>query len=116
MSEQVKPTMIEPKQIKVTEVRDLLKQGYYRLAKDDIGYGSIEAYYGLTPGDVTELFKHPKLRSLKTRIPSFVVVDDTEETSEVVMTNPMVERSTTQKTLEAEITDAEKDLAAKINS
>jgi hypothetical protein len=72
-------------QIRISEVLDLLAQGYTR-TKDTKKYnpeiGSVEEYYNLTPADVKHLFTHPKLVGRKTLTPkvfSFEIEDDTIE-------------------------------------
>jgi len=71
--------------LKISLLREDLKNGLTR-CKDDKNYnpevGSIEEKYGLSKDDVKEVFKHPKLRQLKTipvRIANFVLEDDLEE-------------------------------------
>ena len=67
-------------EIVVQDVLDLLKRGYTRLAKDDKGYGSIQQYYNLTPGQIVQLFKHSKLRNKKTIPPIQLNIVDREAT------------------------------------
>lgn len=62
-------------EIVVQDVLDLLKKGYTRLARHDKGYGSIQQHYNLTPGQITTLFKHPKLKAKKTIPPAFSIID-----------------------------------------
>ncbi len=76
----------EKKQISVKKVLSLLEEGYTRTPdkKGYLGDGkSISEYYGLTPLQVAQVFKHDKLKNKKTRKPkpepTFVVVDDTNE-------------------------------------
>ena len=66
--------------IKVQDVLELLKQGYTRLAKDDIGKGSIQEHYGLNGTQVKQLFMHSKLKQRKTIKPkdSFILIDEEE--------------------------------------
>lgn len=66
------------KEIKISEVLDLLNQG-----KDRAG---IREHYGLTHQEMQSLFQHPKLKNKKPKSqPSFILVDDTEgEVSHVV--------------------------------
>lgn len=64
-------------QVSIEEIKDLLNQGYSRFAKDDQGFGSIEAYYGFqTAAAVRKLFLHPKLKGLRSKVPDFIIVDD----------------------------------------
>ena len=67
----------EAPQIVLQDVLKLLKQGYTRLDKDDLGYGSIQSKYSLSVAEVKELFTNPKLRMKKTVIPkrSLNIVD-----------------------------------------
>jgi hypothetical protein len=77
---------------KVREILALLKQGYTRYAKDDMGYGSIQAHYGLTGVEVKELFQYEKLKARKTIVPKpkMVIIDDEEETIEPAPAEPIV--------------------------
>lgn len=66
------------REIKVSEVLDLLNQGK--------GRAEIREYYSLTHQEMQSLFQHPKLKNKKPKSqPSFILVDDTEgEVSHVV--------------------------------
>lgn len=57
-----------------------LKKGYTRYAKDDVGYGSIQAHYGLTGVEVKELFQDSKLKARKTILPKagLNIIDEEE--------------------------------------
>lgn len=90
MSTQERPT------IKVQEVLELLKKGYTRYSKDDLGKGSIQAHYGMKEAHVKELFMHPKLKQRKTIKPkghAFILIDEEETTSpapeEVIEVDPL---------------------------
>lgn len=67
------------KEVKISEIQDLLKLGYARLKKDDLGNGSIQEKYELTTSQVKDLFQHPKLKGLKVKVPGVTIVDDTPE-------------------------------------
>lgn len=68
------------KQVRISEVLSLLKQGYTRLEKDASEPGkSIEVYYDLPGSKVSDIFKHPKLKFQKTDHHSFELIDDSEE-------------------------------------
>lgn len=79
MEEQVK----ERKQIKVSEILNDLENGLTRTKAEDFGPGSIEEKYGLTVGEVKDLFQHHKLWKRKTKRLgnglSFDVIDDTTD-------------------------------------
>lgn len=91
----------EKRVINVTEVLELLHNGYTR-TPDSAGYdaeiGSIQEYYGITDTEMMTaeaqlrtLFQHPKLKNKKTRkvkkyVLPFNIVDDTEETVDVETT------------------------------
>jgi nucleoside-triphosphatase THEP1 len=63
--------MSEKKQIKISEVLDLLKQGLNRPA--------IAKHYDMSMAECRRLFAHPKLKSKKALKQSdFVLLDDTE--------------------------------------
>jgi hypothetical protein len=74
---------VQPVVLKVTGIMADLKNGLTRRTSD-LNYnpeiGSIEEKYGLSKSDVTELFRHPALRNLKTIVPkkpNFILEDDT---------------------------------------
>lgn len=65
------------KQVKISEIIELLGKGYTRLAKfDKTGTGSIQAHYNLTASQVKETFDHPKLKGKKTKVQSVEILDD----------------------------------------
>lgn len=66
-------------EIKISDVIGLLDKGATRLAKFDKGDGSVQAHYGLSVGQVKELFNHPKLKGKKTKSVSLKVIDDAPE-------------------------------------
>ncbi len=74
-------------QIKISEIKELLKNGYVRYKKDNVdSVGSIEEHYNLTASQVKEIFRIPKLRGLRTRVQksnSWEIVDDEPATIEV---------------------------------
>jgi len=84
-------------EIVVQDVLDLLKKGYTRLAKDNKGYGSIQAHYSLTPGQVVQLFKHPKLKAKKTMSPTQLNIVDRDApiipTEADLLTGDFIERA-----------------------
>lgn len=64
------------KKIVIQDVLELLEKGYTRYAKDDKGYGSIQAHYSMNASQVQKLFaSQPKLKQRKTITPKFEVVD-----------------------------------------
>lgn len=68
------------KQVRISEVLSLLKQGYTRLEKDASEPGkSIQTYYELPGSKVSDIFKHPKLKFQTTDHHAFELIDDTEE-------------------------------------
>lgn len=94
-------------EIVVQDVLDLLKKGYTRLKKDDLGYGSIQEYYQLTSGEVKELFMHTKLRMKKTMPPKrgFTIVDRESAEVQYVETDPTDPPERYPGTVEAPIQD-----------
>ncbi len=82
----------------VSQIKELLDQGYTWLEKDNLGYGSIENKYGATAMQIATIRKHPKLKDLETNITIFNVIDDIDETidktekSRVARTNPVLEQ------------------------
>lgn len=79
MSEVAMPKL---KVIKISELINDLKSGVTRLKKEDLGFGSIEEKYSLTFTEIREIIAHPKLKGIRVSIPSYVLIDDTEETVE----------------------------------
>ena len=65
----------------VSQIKELLDQGYTWLEKDNLGYGSIENKYGANAVQIAAIRKHPKHKDLETNITIFNVIDDTDETS-----------------------------------
>lgn len=74
------------KQIKISEILNLLDNGYVRYVVDE-GFTennekdgkSIQSYYGLPASRIREIFQHPKLRNKVTNRYVFELIDDTEE-------------------------------------
>ncbi len=87
----------EKRKIVISEVIELMRNGYTK-SPSDSGYneniGSIQEHYGLTDMEgftakqqLTELFKHPSLKGIRTRrvrVMPFEIVDDTTTTTEPV--------------------------------
>jgi hypothetical protein len=70
------------KEIKIPEILGLLAKGYVRYKKDDEGFGSIQEHYELTGVEVAEVFRHPKLKGVKTKFPSRIKLIDEPEAPE----------------------------------
>lgn len=69
---------------KVVDVQDVLgylKLGYSRYKKDDLGHGSVQAHYGLTAAECKELFSHPLIKRIKTKVPTLRIVNSGEVAS-----------------------------------
>lgn len=74
------------KQIKISEILNLLDNGYVRYVADEgltenneKDGKSIQSYYGLPASRIKEIFQHPKLRHKVTNRYVFELIDDTEE-------------------------------------
>lgn len=89
------------KQVKVSEILALLKKGVTRRKKEDLGFGSLEEMYSLTTSELRELSEHPKIKGIKTKIPTLLIIDDTEE--EVNDLFPV--GASTEKSLETEYSE-----------
>lgn len=74
----------------VSQIKDLLDQGYTWLEKDNLGYGSIETKYGANAVQIAAIRKHPKLKDLETNITIFNVIDDSDESTK----RPTLDRTT----------------------
>ena len=92
MSDTTNPT------IRISDVINMIGTGYTRTPKN-AGYnseiGSIQEHYGLDEKNTKELFRHPKLSGLKTRVPFvpvFSLIDDVAEET----TAEAVEETTTE--------------------
>lgn len=73
-----------PKRINIQTIKRLLNEGFTRYERqnrveDGYGYGSIEQYYGLTPTDVRNIFQDERIKGLKTKVPTYVLVDEPED-------------------------------------
>lgn len=66
----------------VSQIKELLDQGYTWFEKDNLGYGSIETKYGANAVQIAAIRKHPKLKDLETNITIFNVIDDSDETTD----------------------------------
>lgn len=69
----------EEKKVVIPEVLKLLKSGYTRYKADDLGYGSIQEHYKLTGVESKTLFAHPKLKNIKTKVPTLLIIEEEEE-------------------------------------
>lgn len=76
MATQLNP---ERKEVVLSQVIEDLASGLTKWKKDDIGFGSLEKKYNLTNQEAIELFSHPKIKNIESRIPTFVIVDDLPE-------------------------------------
>lgn len=66
----------------VSQIKQLLDEGYTWLEKDNLGYGSIETKYNANAVQIAAIRKHPKLKDLETNITIFNVIDDSDETTD----------------------------------
>lgn len=69
------------KQIKLSDIIDDLNSGYTKTNSEKLynpEIGSIQEKYGLTDKEVKYLFKHPKLKGVKTKEVLLEIIDDTE--------------------------------------
>lgn len=73
---------LDSKRVNLSQIREDLNSGLTRWKKDDIGFGSIEKKYSLLLQEAVELFAHPKIRNIETRIPTFIIVDDIPDEEE----------------------------------
>lgn len=73
MATQLNP---EKKEVILSQIIEDLNMGLTKWKKDDIGFGSLEKKYNLLPQEAIDLFSHPKVRNVETKIPSFIIVDD----------------------------------------
>jgi hypothetical protein len=100
--------MKEPVKITVQGVLEDLENGLTRNANDPHYKGegqSIGEKYGLNKSQVSDLFKHEKLKGRKVKkekIPAFILIDE--------------EDTTTQVTLEGAITEAEPEQTVDVSS
>lgn len=91
--------MSEIKKIGLLAVREDLKNGLTRWKKDDLGFGNIEEKYSLTFSEMKILIQHPKMRGIKTKVPSIILIDDipeeiveTETTTNVEVGEPRIKQ------------------------
>ena len=93
----------ELKEIKVSEVLNHLKNGVTRWKKEDVGFGSLEDIYSLSFTELKELIDHPKIKGVKTKIPTLRIIDDTtstEETTDETTEQTIVESVTLETKIE----------------
>lgn len=79
MSETTEPKL---KEIRISELINDLKSGITRYKKEDLGFGSIEEKYSLTFTELRQIIAHPKLKGIRVSIPSYILIDDTEDQEE----------------------------------
>ncbi len=70
------------KKVELLQVVEDLRSGLTRWKKDDIGFGSLEKKYNLTLPEAVELFNHPKIRNIETKIPTFIIIDNLPDEGE----------------------------------
>lgn len=76
--------MAQEKRVNIQETINLLNNGYVRYTKDEREPGkSVQSFYNLNGVLNKELFTHPKLKNLKTKHVTMLIIDDTEEGSPV---------------------------------
>lgn len=85
MTDTAQATPVVKKQVKISEVIDLLNKGYVRLAKFDKGGGSIQAHFGLSASQVKEVFENPKLKGKKSKVQSVSVIDDAPDVTPTII-------------------------------
>jgi hypothetical protein len=74
---------LEKKEVRISQILEDLRSGLTKWKKDDIVFGSLEKKYNLLPQEAIELFSHPKIKTVESKIPTFVIVDDvTDEVTE----------------------------------
>lgn len=66
--------------VSLASILEDLASGVSKWKKDDIGFGSLEKKYNLTLAEASELFSHPKIKNVDSKIPTFVIIDDLPET------------------------------------
>lgn len=65
------------KEIKISDIVALLKDGYTRWEKDATEAGkSIQTKFDLSFSECKSIFAHPKIKGLKTKIQSVKLIDD----------------------------------------
>lgn len=62
------------------QIRRDLEGGMTRYKKNDMGWGSIEEKYGMTPKEVEIFFRNPKISELRTIPQRFILIDDFDMT------------------------------------
>lgn len=73
---------VKLKEIRISELINDLKSGITRYKKEDLGFGSIEEKYSLTFTELRQIIAHPKLKGIRVSIPSYILIDDTEDQDE----------------------------------
>lgn len=76
------------KKVSLSQVLEDLNQGLTKWKKDDIGFGSLEKKYNLLPQEAVQLFAHPKIVGVESKIPTFVIIDDIPDETPQTNTQP----------------------------
>jgi len=97
---------IKEVQVLVSEVKNLLSQGYTWYKKDDLGYGSIQEKYNAKDIQIATIRKHPALEKLETDIVIFQIIDDTKPVAQ-----PIIEKKEEVKSSQP-VLDTQDDFSA----
>lgn len=65
-------------------IRDI-NNGLTWFEKDNLGFGSIEKKYDLTPGQVENIMKHPLVQDIEIPEKIIRIIDDTDQKQEIVL-------------------------------
>jgi len=98
--------------IKISDVLHALANGQTWNKKDDIGFGNLEKDYKLTPKDIAQLKAHPKLQGVETKIPSLLIIDDTEDIG--VKPQPITPSTEIHGELQEEVRESKIEVAKEI--
>lgn len=76
-------------EIYISKLLEALDNGLTWLQSEDNGNGSIEAQYSITPADIENIRKHPKLKNVEPRTSFVILIDDTIEDDVVTPQEPV---------------------------
>jgi hypothetical protein len=100
---------VEKVQLGVSQIKELLDNGYTWLKKDDLGFGSIQEKYGANDMQVMTIRKHPLLKDLDTTARIFIIIDDTKTVANAPINEPAKNAVPAEPVAQADTTRAIKD-------
>lgn len=83
-------------EIKISEVIQLLKQGYSRYQKHEVEEGkSIQRHFGIRGAQLKQVLNHPRVKGIKRGPRAITIVDDVTVRNETTNSNVTTNNSST---------------------